>query len=170
MAGTGASSWCADDLVRIPGVGAGSKGMRTGTSAHHLRTGASAHHLRTGASAHHLRDGGVRAPLADGGVRAPLADGGVRAPLADGGVRAPLADGGVRRTQALRQAFATPLLVARRTGPGSIAPRRASTPTTARDRGSLDTGPSRHREVEQISRGPRPQGVDLLAAQCLGNG
>ena len=40
----------------------------------------------------------------------------------------------------------------------SIAPRRASTPTTAQDRSSFDTGPSRHREVEQIRRGGGPRG------------
>ena len=58
-------------------------------------------------------------------------------------------------SEALRQAF---------------APRRASTPTTAQDRNSLDTALSRHREVEQISRGVGPYpaedryGLDYLAA------
>ena len=66
MAGTGTSSWCADDLVRIPGLGprCGVEGMRTGASAHHSRRDADggvrapqSKGMRTGASAHHSRRG-----------------------------------------------------------------------------------------------------------------
>ena len=58
---------------------------------------------------------------------------------------------------------------------GSVAPRRASTPTTAQDRNSLDTGHSRHREVEQISRvsgpptGHADTGSVTWEAACAGD-
>ena len=116
----GSSSWCADDLVRIPGLGAGSKGMRTGASAHHSRRGCGRGRPRTtvegdatGASAHH--SSAAKRPARSVGERSPAPS-----------LRA---DHGARRN-------------------------------------SLDTGLSRHREVEQISRGHvAATSLDVLRAQ-----
>ena len=129
------SSWCADDLVRIPRLGAGSKGMRTGASAHPT--------AYDGSSL-----SGTSLPPGPTGPAPPHPDA--------AGRQCPSA------REALRQVFATPLPVrvdSRRLGraPPRFHADHGARPQLPRHRAS------RHREVEQISRG-----MPLGSAACIG--
>ena len=148
VAGTGSSSWCADDLVRIPGLGprCGVEGDADGGVRAPQSKG-----MRTGASAHHSRRGCGR-----GRPRTTVAPPSDRARSV--GERSP--------APSLRDA---PHGACR---PGPARSRPAALPRRPRrDRNSLDTELSRHREVEQISRGPtESRGVQQVCGKSIGEG